>query len=616
MANNDLVRDPDEDELRARAAEELRARQAMAAGAGGAGVATGILPNISGRGAELGGGRALPPLGAPPDITGTLPPASETLPSIGGIRGPRAPAGTSEATQEELGQIRWEREHPLGTEGSRMPGTKGKILHGLAKAGEVAADVFDPGLMATIPGTPEYRNRREVLLTRQLGEQQREEREAPLTAAQTEETLQRTAASKAAMGQWKPVPTQTRTDPDTDEQQMLWERPGETRWGPMEGTGPLPTGGETIPRAQAPPPAAPTAPPPTATGLPPQGAPAAVAAAAQTPTPAPRWQYGKPGEGERRLTADEIARQDAANLERYRANNPNATTLPPAFQLGPRATNKDVDRIDRALESTERAGATAAQQAFTREEKRKSDILQEQAAQERRDKANAEWVRAVDNDNKVHLMTRGDYAAHPHDFKPYPGTMERTEVDKVTADAKRLNEMQGAMNAAAEAIHNYGYDQNDLVVQALQRTEESYPDKVIGIPIVDYLAQNLKKLGLSGANNNTREYIINLLSLREAMLALPKEITEGSRQVQSSIEALYSTLPGGTTPDRDYAMRQMYRVQGILDRVRGTTIPIVEGMRMVGKLPELYKYKGIKGGQPVFSDDNKEWVDERGNTVK
>jgi hypothetical protein len=43
---------------------------------------------------------------------------------------------------------------PWGSEGNH-PGVGGKLLHGLARGAEIAADIASPGLMTAIPGTPE-----------------------------------------------------------------------------------------------------------------------------------------------------------------------------------------------------------------------------------------------------------------------------------------------------------------------------------------------------------------------------------------------------------------------------------------------------------------------------
>jgi hypothetical protein len=55
--------------------------------------------------------------------------------------------GTAQVKQAEL-----ERANPFGSEGNH-PGVFGKILHGLAKAGNIAGDVLLPGATSLIPGT-------------------------------------------------------------------------------------------------------------------------------------------------------------------------------------------------------------------------------------------------------------------------------------------------------------------------------------------------------------------------------------------------------------------------------------------------------------------------------
>lgn len=47
----------------------------------------------------------------------------------------------------------YDKEHPLGSPVSAMPGVKGKILHGLSVAGNVAGDIVAPATMSLIPGT-------------------------------------------------------------------------------------------------------------------------------------------------------------------------------------------------------------------------------------------------------------------------------------------------------------------------------------------------------------------------------------------------------------------------------------------------------------------------------
>jgi hypothetical protein len=58
---------------------------------------------------------------------------------------------------------------PWGSEGNH-PGILGKIAHGLARTGEVAADIVSPGLMTAIPGTPERMARQQAATQGTLGQ--------------------------------------------------------------------------------------------------------------------------------------------------------------------------------------------------------------------------------------------------------------------------------------------------------------------------------------------------------------------------------------------------------------------------------------------------------------
>lgn len=64
-----------------------------------------------------------------------------------------ADPGTSDYFRQRQEQLEFEKAHPYGSPISKHPGTFGTILHGLAKAGNIAGDIMAPGLMASIPGT-------------------------------------------------------------------------------------------------------------------------------------------------------------------------------------------------------------------------------------------------------------------------------------------------------------------------------------------------------------------------------------------------------------------------------------------------------------------------------
>lgn len=64
-----------------------------------------------------------------------------------------ASPGSTDYFRQRQEQLEFEKAHPYGAPISKHPGTFGTILHGLAKAGNIAGDILAPGLMASIPGT-------------------------------------------------------------------------------------------------------------------------------------------------------------------------------------------------------------------------------------------------------------------------------------------------------------------------------------------------------------------------------------------------------------------------------------------------------------------------------
>jgi hypothetical protein len=69
-----------------------------------------------------------------------------------------AAPGTADYFRQRQEQLDFKQAHPWGAPISPHPGIAGKILHGLATAGNIAGDVFAPAAMALIPGTQLHNN--------------------------------------------------------------------------------------------------------------------------------------------------------------------------------------------------------------------------------------------------------------------------------------------------------------------------------------------------------------------------------------------------------------------------------------------------------------------------
>jgi hypothetical protein len=112
----------------------------------------------------------------PPDLTHA---EKMALPSTSA----GVPIGGSAFTENQLERLQEEKEHPWGSPDNH-PGLLGKIGHGLARAGEIAADIVAPGLTQAIPGTPEQRGVQANALKRELAQRTAAEGQAAQRASQ------------------------------------------------------------------------------------------------------------------------------------------------------------------------------------------------------------------------------------------------------------------------------------------------------------------------------------------------------------------------------------------------------------------------------------------------
>jgi hypothetical protein len=74
------------------------------------------------------------------------------------------------ATQKALQKVQWNQEHPWGTP-ENHPGKLGKVAHVFSTLGNIAGDIFAPGVMARIPGTQLNMQMREGELANRLREE-------------------------------------------------------------------------------------------------------------------------------------------------------------------------------------------------------------------------------------------------------------------------------------------------------------------------------------------------------------------------------------------------------------------------------------------------------------
>jgi hypothetical protein len=121
---------------------------------------------------------------------------------------PTAPVGTAEWNLQEQARQRFLAQHHPGNDISAIPGIGGKILHGLALAGNIAGDIIAPGVMEQIPGTMMHRQAVAADLQRTYPQEvsaQVAQAEIPIRQqeAQTAAAQARTAETRAQLEQQK-----------------------------------------------------------------------------------------------------------------------------------------------------------------------------------------------------------------------------------------------------------------------------------------------------------------------------------------------------------------------------------------------------------------------------
>ncbi len=153
--------------------------------------------------------------------------------------------------------------------------------------------------------------------------------------------------------------------------------------------------------------------------------------------PQKKYTYGKPAtqpEGERPLT--NVDQMNKALQDRYQVLNP-GKTLPGEFTIPPNATQKDYDRIDKALAGVEGAQGTKAQRdqvaALRQQTMELARQKKENAAGDEFDKSNAQ------------LASKSVDTAHAADFR-------LRSMESSYDDATKKNDQQAMLNLLTNHI--------------------------------------------------------------------------------------------------------------------------------------------------------------------
>jgi hypothetical protein len=277
---------------------------------------------------------------------------------------------------------------------------------------------------------------------------------------------------------------------------------------------------------------------------------------------------GKPAEKELPLSNPDQMNQ--ALRSRFNVLHPNQP-LPPQFTLPANATQGDYDRIDKSLGAVENAEGTKAQRDI-------SNQMRLDAAANAKGNKGTEPVMAFDANNKAHLLAEGDAkdAGYTGITKATPKQIDDAKTHRVV-----LNDMPTKLNDAVDSrgALDQGVIQRGIISKVLEHAEPGLANDAVRATL------------MKGATDQTKQYVQNILSLRESALGLPKEITGGSRVSEIQSNALFQTLPSGASVDSKYALDQANKFQANIDRLNDR-VPEVRGMTAIAKHADL----GGKGG--------------------
>ena len=153
-------------------------------------------------------------------------------------------------------------------------------------------------------------------------------------------------------------------------------------------------------------------------------------------------------------------------------------------------------------------------------------------------------------------------------FRP----VKETDIRKDTLDSKILNDVAVKSNNVMKASLALDQDeeQRGVIAWAIDTASKDQQFKVgaFGTQIPSQWFNNLlNSASMTRASQQTKDYIISVLSLREASMGMQRLLTGSARSNESQIQALQATLPGLET-DSGLALQKMQNFTQNLDMLR------------------------------------------------
>ena len=465
----------------------------------------------------------------PPSIEGTAPTAPSTIDGIAPTQLPKlsmrqqlalpqtspgADIGSSAYTRNQLERDAAKKADPWGS-ADNHPGFLGKLGHIAARAGNIAGDILVPNVMANIPGTDLNNNIRTAGLKNELA--QRTAAEGQEKNRESEESL-RDLQKQEATGRLSKEQTEQNLEKDAEGNVTGWK----------DGKGVLHS-------------------------LEDPETPQAIKEIAEVGTAKPHFEKTENGDIVQ-ITPGKNGQAAQSDVV-YKGNPKQKVEIRPI--VGP-----DGHAHDQVIDVTQ--GSPTFGQSLKDLGRSKEDKQPSIANELAKEKAGERVVLAYDKDNHAHLMSKADADAEglEHITAASPADIDKAKTHHVV-----LNTLQTQLNNVAQS--RKALDQN-LVQRGIIATSLSHPTN-------GALDSAIRLAALSGATEDTKNYVQSVIALREAGLALPKEITGGSRVAEIQASALWAGMPSASSLDSNYAIKQAKKFQQDIDRLRERA-PEVRGM--------------------------------------
>lgn len=484
-------------------------------------------------------------LGASPEISAAGPSAEGAIPTVKPMTLPNLThtekmalpetsagvpdIGSSAYTRNELERLEEQKTHPWGT-AENHPGLLGKIGHVAGKVGNIALDVLAPGIALNIPGTDLNRLGQESELKKELAKRTAAEGQA--ANLKSEEAL-RDVQTAEGRERLKQLQTEESLEKDSEGNITGWRGPDKKLHSLDE-----------------------------------EGTPQAIKDIAAATQSKPHFEKTENGDIVQ-ITPGKNGEPSKSDVI-YKGNPKQKTEIRAIVDP---ASGHAHDQVIDVTPGSPTFGKSLADLGRSKEDKPPS-ITNELAKQ----KAGERVVLAYDKDGKAHLMSRNDAE---EEGMQHITAAQSADIDKAKTHHVVLNTLQTQLNSVVDASKalDQGYVQRGIIAKALSHPTQSTVDELFRATV------------LSGASEETKKYVQAVIALREAGLALPKEITGGSRVSEVQASALWATMPSAGSLDSKYAITQAKKFQQDIDRLRERA-PEVRGQSIVDPDDAIKTKKG------------------------